>query len=487
MNIMPAGKDNEFSLSPEIARLSALLARDPNSKLFMPLAEEYIKAGMAEEAVMTLEDGLKANPYYMSARVLLGKAYLEKGDLDSARAQFEQVVKTVPDNLFAHRKLGDIYKILGDRENAIRSYRMITLLSPKDEEAKRLLAELESGAPMTPPPAPETAAVEKEAEPVATPSPVQEAAEPEPEPEKSPVQSSAPAFVLEEEPEIIEAAEPSEAVPDEPKPVVSEAPLEEEETAVPEAAEAEAAAVEEEAPAVYAMEEDVPVSDEGLDLPQQPGEATEITPRKSGYALDLSQAAGLEDIFEACESATSEDVSQSPEGVYEINDLSGAGISLVPAPEASPAAPAMPDRPIEEAAVLDAEFAPVSEAKEDKEPFETETLAELYIAQGFYDRAITIYKNMLLLEPQNRSLKQKLEELYQLEKLRAAMAKPVEPEAPPAEPEPLPVDVGVQDEGEGIVWEAEAEMVPEAAITCDPAAVNRLERLLENIRRKGRR
>ena len=437
---MPAGKDNEFSLSPEIARLSALLARDPNSKLFMPLAEEYIKAGMAEEAVMTLDDGLKANPYYMSARVLLGKAYLEKGDLDSARAQFEQVVKTVPDNLFAHRKLGDIYKILGDRENAIRSYRMITLLSPKDEEAKRLLAELESGAPMAAPPTdPKPVAEEQEAEPVAAPAPVQGAAEPEPEPEKSPEQSSAPAFVLEEEPETIETAEPSEAVPGEPEPVG----------------------------------------------------ASEDTPKKSGYALDLSQAAGLEEIFEACESEASEEMSQTPEGVYEINDLSGAGISLVPPSEEAPVAPAMPEGPSEEAAVLDAEFAPVAESNEDMEPFETETLAELYIAQGFYGRAITIYKNMLLLEPQNRPLKQKLEELYQLEKLRAAMAaKPVEPETPPAEPEPLPVDVGGQDDGAGIVWEAEAEMVTEdaeAVVTCDPAAVNRLERLLENIRRKGRR
>lgn len=418
MNIMPAGKDNEFSLSPEIARLSALLARDPNSKLFMPLAEEYIKAGMADEAVMTLEDGLKANPFYMSARVLLGKAYVEKGDLDSARAQFEQVVKTVPDNLFAHRKLGDIYKILGDRENAIRSYRMITLLSPNDKEAKGLLAELESGASMAPPAAPE----------------------------QSPAQPDAPAFTLDEGPEAAEVAVPSVTIPDEPEPIFVEAPLEEEEPAVQETVEAGATV-----------------------------EAEEEGPKKSGYALDLSQAAGLEDIFDACESGASEEVPSS-EGVYEINDLSGTGISLGP----------LSEEPFG-AAVVDAELAPAAEAKEDKDPFETETLAELYIAQGFYDRAIAIYKNMLLLDPQDRSLKQKLEELYQLEKLRAAMAvKPVEPETPPAEPDPLPVDVEGQDDGAGIVWEAEAEMVPEPAITCDPAAVYRLERLLENIR-KGRR
>ena len=440
---MPAGKDQDFSLSPEIARLSALLARDPNSKLFMPLAEEYIKAGMAEEAVMTLEDGLKANPFYMSAKVLLGKAYMEKNDLEDARVQFEQVVKVVPDNLLAHRKLGEIYRVQGNRENAVRSYRMITLLNPKDEDAKRLLAELESGALIASPPAPEPAQAEPETEPVV---------------------------------EIVEA------VP------------EEDEAAVPEVIASEFSVEAD----VYAIDEDAAASDEGQDWlkEQRPEEAAEISaPKKSGYALDLSQAAGLEDIFGTSASASGKDEPQSHEGVYEINDLSAGGMSAG-VPEA---APPVHEEPTEDAAVFDAEFAPVEDAKEGREPFETETLAELYIAQGFYGRAITIYKNMLLLEPRNLVLKQKLEELYQLEKLNAEKsAKAVEPEVPEAQPEPVPADFSEQDDGAGIVWEAEAEPLPEPAanlvtprantvLAFDPAAVSRLELLLENIRRKGRR
>ena len=134
----------EGGVSPEIARLRAQLAKDPGSKLFMPLAEEYLKAGMAEEAISALENGLNANPYYMSAKVLLGKAYLQNGDTGKAKEQFEAVVKAIPDNLVANRKLGEIYLGMGMMAEAVSSFRIITLLNPKDEEAKALLKEASS-------------------------------------------------------------------------------------------------------------------------------------------------------------------------------------------------------------------------------------------------------------------------------------------------------------------------------------------------------
>ena len=42
----------------EIDRLAVQLATDPRSKAFMPLAEEYGKVGMWQEAAGVLEDGL---------------------------------------------------------------------------------------------------------------------------------------------------------------------------------------------------------------------------------------------------------------------------------------------------------------------------------------------------------------------------------------------------------------------------------------------
>ena len=126
-----------------IDKLKEKVAKDPSSKLFVPLAEEYRKAGKLDEAINVLKSGIERQPSYMSARVALSKIYLEKGMLNEARDELEKVVKSIPDNLFAQRKLADIYKQLGDKERAISQYKVVLRLNPLDEEALNILKELE--------------------------------------------------------------------------------------------------------------------------------------------------------------------------------------------------------------------------------------------------------------------------------------------------------------------------------------------------------
>jgi tetratricopeptide (TPR) repeat protein len=119
----------------EIEKLKERVDKDPNSKLFVPLAEEYRKEGMLDEAISALMSGLERQPGYMSARVSLGKIFLEKGMADEARGEFENVIKSIPDNLYAHKKLAEIYRDMGKREMSLRSYRTVIKLNPLDEEA----------------------------------------------------------------------------------------------------------------------------------------------------------------------------------------------------------------------------------------------------------------------------------------------------------------------------------------------------------------
>jgi len=127
----------------EIERLKERVDKDPNSKLFVPLAEEYKKAGMLDEAIDALMKGLERHPSYMSARVSLGKIYLEKGLLSEASAEFEKVVSAIPDNLYAHKKLAEIYRALSEREKAVEEFRKVLKLNPTDEDAAQSLAILE--------------------------------------------------------------------------------------------------------------------------------------------------------------------------------------------------------------------------------------------------------------------------------------------------------------------------------------------------------
>lgn len=127
----------------EIEKLRIRVEKDPNSRLFLPLAEEYRKSGMLDEAVAVILRGLEHQPGYTSARVALGRIYLEKNMMDEAKSEFEAVVSAIPDNLFAHRKLADIYRELGEAEKAVAEYKTVIKLNPLDEDAMMCLSELE--------------------------------------------------------------------------------------------------------------------------------------------------------------------------------------------------------------------------------------------------------------------------------------------------------------------------------------------------------
>ena len=129
----------------EITKLTERISKDPKSKLFVPLAEEYKKAGDMEMAVHVLTEGLKNNPSYVTARSFLGKLLLDQGDLPAAQKEFEEVVKAIPDNLMAQRKLGDIYALQSKPAEALQHYKTVLAINPKDNETAMLVAEAEAG------------------------------------------------------------------------------------------------------------------------------------------------------------------------------------------------------------------------------------------------------------------------------------------------------------------------------------------------------
>jgi tetratricopeptide (TPR) repeat protein len=129
-------------ISMEIDRLATQLAKDPHSKVFMPLAEEYGKAGMWQEAAGVLEDGLKLYPGFITAMVALGRAYDQMGQSTKAKTVLEESVKLSPENLRAHRTLIKIYTGQGLKELALQSCAVILAVNPRDEEARSVQSAL---------------------------------------------------------------------------------------------------------------------------------------------------------------------------------------------------------------------------------------------------------------------------------------------------------------------------------------------------------
>ena len=137
-----ASSSKHTASAMEIDRLAVQLAKDPHSKAFLPLAEEYCKVGMWEEAVSVLEEGLKHYPGFITAMVALGRAYDQLKQPTKARAVLEGAVKLSPDNLRAHRTLIKIYVAQGLHGEALASCRTILAMNPRDEEALSVQASL---------------------------------------------------------------------------------------------------------------------------------------------------------------------------------------------------------------------------------------------------------------------------------------------------------------------------------------------------------
>lgn len=140
----------------EIDRLALALAKEPGSKVFIPLAEEYGKAGMWEEAAAVLEDGLKVYPHFITAMVALGRVYEQVNQPAKAKAILEDAIKLSPDNLKAHRTLARLYAAQGAKDATIRSCNVILAVNPHDQEALALRSAVTSpssgaaGQPETP-------------------------------------------------------------------------------------------------------------------------------------------------------------------------------------------------------------------------------------------------------------------------------------------------------------------------------------------------
>lgn len=139
------------AIAAEIDRLATAVAKDPRSKEFLPLADEYIKADMWQEAAAVLEDGLTVYPGFVTAMAALGRVYDQLGQAAKAKSILEEVVKQRPDNLRAHRILAKLYHAEGQAELALHSCTAILNANPFDEEALALKRSI-TGTPDAPTP-----------------------------------------------------------------------------------------------------------------------------------------------------------------------------------------------------------------------------------------------------------------------------------------------------------------------------------------------
>jgi len=459
--------ENYEGLPPEIEKLSERLAKDPKSLVFSPLANAYRKNSMVDEAIEILQKGLEIHPNYASARIVLGKCYADKRMYELAKEEFKNALENDPQNIVVLESIGEVYKILNQHEKAYETYKKLLDLDPLNERIEKEVESLKTLSGEISPQSDEYASFQT--------IPGKSAKKEVPQEEEPEANSNAPSLseVFETSPESTEtkettmvveeikesdtistaadftamfeteqAATPSleETTTVEPQPPVTETPAQKEENPID-----SQAITEEQLAPVEPQEESKPLdepippqteppvteeSPQTFEQPQQP-ETTEPSPEVIEMPQQFESPQPREELAKATEKPEEENQQDNirMEGVTSIFGEGDMQTSPDMPSEATTAEtkdivtelnkeleekkiiePPSIEKPLEtEKTIQQSETG--EPQKSEEAPAATETLAEIYLSQGFTDEAVKIYKELLSKDPTNEKIKQKLEAL----------------------------------------------------------------------------
>jgi tetratricopeptide (TPR) repeat protein len=136
----------------------ALNADPTSSQLAIGLAEVYLRAGRAREAIQTAQELIKRDDSNLEAHKLLGRIYLrslgqgqDQGSqqsspsgqmLDLAIAEFQKIVSIEPKSLEDHLLLGQLYSVKHDTAKAEAQFKAAQDIEPSSEDVVLNLARL---------------------------------------------------------------------------------------------------------------------------------------------------------------------------------------------------------------------------------------------------------------------------------------------------------------------------------------------------------
>ncbi len=466
-------------LDQEIRILRSLFwsDRDPDGRAFVPLADAYRRSGSFRQAVELLNEGIERHPDFASAHAVAARLYLEKGLVEEAEIAARKVLALDEDNVLGLELLAGALERRGVTEEAASVRSHLAALSgtrsappaPVEEPVEEPVADVATLAPevaeeqvmdlaaLAPDEAVEEEEVvmdladlapDAEAEPEEEPLDVAALAPDDevPDEEVMDLAALAPDKAVEEEEVVMDLADLApdvEAEPEEePLDVAALAPDDEvpDEEVMDLAALAPDEAVEEEDEvvmdlAVLAPDAEAAQDEEPIDLAAlAPDEAPDEEPIDlAALAPDatLDAAPDTPDLFPDEPLLELDELAPSP-GWFSQED---SGIVIFASDAGVSAADVLPDDPL-----------PSDELTEEPR-LVTRTMAELYARQGFTDRALETFRQLLEATPGDPGLRRRIAELEAAEALEEAAARAAAP--PPGFDE----DEGVT----GHAWDAEAQ------------------------------
>ena len=389
--------------SPRIDELKKKFDENPR-RYFAPLANEYRKAGDLEQAIQLCRAYLPQQPGHMSGHIVFGQALFESGQYEEAKGVFETALTLDPENLIALRHLGDVAHHAGDASTARQWYQRVLDADPRNEDIAAQIAALDAAGAANPAAAPPDAAAPAAAGGLAGWGDIN--------PEQADAgAASAPGATAATSPTVPRAASklelrdsismPSIPVIPAPAPSMAAAPSARDESQLELERDGEGAFAPPNPEAATKPIEGVERSEE-IDLRPRTSPSIET----SGTTDPLADAAPEA----AANAARARDDAerQNMQSYGSSNAFGFETMEFVP-PARDDDAPATGNKsPTGFGVPFTGETAPSDETPA---AFVTETMAELYLQQGFTQEALAVYRQLLAKSPSDHGLRERIASL----------------------------------------------------------------------------
>jgi len=152
-------------MAEDIRALSAQLAQDPQSLVFLRLAEALRRKGQLDAALRVALSGLERHPHLADAHDLYARVLTDKHDYERAFDEWDMALRIAPNHTGALKGLAFLYFKVGDLAQAEAHLELAKRIEPDDPSISQAVSMVRGGEGPPPPSAP-AAPVESEAAPV---------------------------------------------------------------------------------------------------------------------------------------------------------------------------------------------------------------------------------------------------------------------------------------------------------------------------------
>lgn len=135
-------QNQQSLLLGKIAAYTEILVKDPNSTIFVSLAETYRKMGMFEDSRQIISKGLELHPDFSPAHIVLARILCQLEDLGGSVAAFDRALELDEENLAALVGYARVQILLGEAMVARDLLLKARQLSPADPVINKLLLSL---------------------------------------------------------------------------------------------------------------------------------------------------------------------------------------------------------------------------------------------------------------------------------------------------------------------------------------------------------